>query len=613
MAEGGKKAHRSALSAWHELVEVGGLEPDGRDLELTNGLLQMLGGDAESVEDALARAPMEAFLEALFRAIEPFPMMFRDILRFFESAGAREGQRQWRLVIGDDAFELEHFVEFEREWLSVECEFDVPAVNGHEAFLPNTVRNDLEMEHLLDTDPTLIGQLTGLSDVDKWLNAYDANQYGPFPASLLPEELPAGLDDAARIVMAALHVVKNAGYDRRMLLETHRMQPASLDALDTDDVFNLRTIAQNETDYWLRATVQILGRLVAGPETERERFGLKLRRDYDKLPRRRLSVRVDVQDLVRLLSLPVWRKRHELYAVWVATEILVAAEGHDVKVNHSEGELQFAFRQTRVADILSARPPVSLYSERKTPLQSPIGKGRKNNVQPDYSLWRRDWYGEWCSLVVEVKHYKRMAGRNFRDALVDYATAHSRAITMLVNYGPARMSDKLPYELRHRCRTIEHLNPRNEEARDEFRKAVREAIGEPANTLGRLAVSSGLPRSVIVDTSVSMAHVLLTEWFSEFTENLVRCGAEKAVLVDNGPRTTVGMKSLVEWIRENELGSGTRLAESVAELVDAEGWNLVVTDSDGLRDLDRLNSEVALVDEGQEIGAKVVAVRGRRA
>ena len=193
---GGEEAHRSALSAWCGLVEKGGLEPDGRDLELADGLRQALNRDADSVEEALESAPMGAFVEALFTAIEPFPMMFGDILRFFESAGAREGQRQWRLVIGDDLFELEHFVEFEREWRSMECEFDVPAVSGRDAFLPNTVRNELEAEQLLDTGSTMIGQTTGLADVDMWLDAYDAGQYDPFPASLLPENLPLGLDDA---------------------------------------------------------------------------------------------------------------------------------------------------------------------------------------------------------------------------------------------------------------------------------------------------------------------------------------------------------------------------------------------------------------------------------
>lgn len=607
----GDKAHRTASSAWRELVETGALEPDGRDMELAGGLREALGGDAESIEEALQGVSMRAFVEALFRAVEPFPMMFGDILRFFEDARALEGQRQWRLVIGDKPFELDHFAEFEREWRSFECEFEVPAVNGREAFLPHTVRNSLEATgYLSDTGSTPFGQ-TGLADVDEWLEAYDDGKYEHFPARLRPEELPSGLDDAARIAMAALFVVSAAGYDRRTLLKALRDRRAASSASDRDDGLNLWVIAQNETDYWLRTTVQILGRLVAGPEAEMERFCAELWARYEALPRRRLNVQTDLAVLLRLLSLPVWRKRHELYAVWIATEMLAAAEGHDVKVHSAQGELRFAFRQTKIADIVSTRPVVSLFAERRTPLDSPIGKGRKNNVQPDYGLWRAEWSREWCSLVVEVKHYKRSDGRNFRDALVDYARAHPCAAVMLVNYGPVGMSGRLPYDLRQRCRTVGNLNPRKAEAKDEFRKAVRQQIGEPVWTVGRLAASGEVPKSVVVDSSASMAGILRGRWFGRFAGDLVRGGVEKAVLVDVGLRAIVRTDTLARWIWENELGRGTKLAAAVAGLVQAEGWTLVVTDDDGLRDLRSLDTGMELVDEEVEIGATVVAVRSR--
>ena len=608
---GGDRAHRTASSAWRALVETGALEPDGRDLELADGLREVLGGDAESIEEALQDVSMRAFVEALFRAVEPFPMMFGDILRFFKDAGAREGQHQWRLVIGDDPFELDHFVEFERVWRSFECEFDVPAVNGREAFLPHTVRNHLEgMEDLLDMGSTPFGP-TGLADVDKWLEAYDAGEYGRFPARLLPERLPSGLDDAARIAMAALYVIGDAGYDRRMLVEALRAGRASTSALDQDDGLNLWMIAQNETDYWLRTTVQILGRLVAGPEGKTERFSEELRARYEALPRRRLNIRVNVEEFLRILSLPVWRKRHELYAVWIATEMLAAAKGHDFCVYWTAGELRFAFQETKIADIVSTRPVVSLFAERRTPLDSPIGKGRKKNVQPDYGLWRAESSREWCSLVVEVKHYKRSDGRNFRDALVDYARAHPNAVVMLVNYGPVGISDGLPDDVRQRCRTVGHLNPRKTEAKDEFHKAVREQIGEPVRTVGQLVATEGLPRSVVVDASASMAGILRGRWFGKFARELARDGAEKAVLVDIGRRAIVRMNTLARWIRGNELGRGTQLAGAVGELVQAEGWTLVVTDDDGLRNLRSLDAGIELVEEEVEIGAKVVAVRRR--
>ena len=609
-----EKPHRTALSAWNELVKGGGLEPEGRDAELADEVRGALNGKADSLEEALRSASMTAFVETLFRAVEPFPMMFADILRFFKSAGTREGQRQWRLVIGDEVLDLKYFEKFEAAWRSIECEFDVPAVDGLDAFLLNTIRNELEEAgNLLDSQSRVTGQFTGIRDVDAWLAAYDADDYARFPGSLLPEMLPDGLDDAAQIVAAALHVVRSYGHDRASLLAEYRARRGSAGYVDRDDGLNIGMIAQNETDYWLRTTVQILGKLMAGPESDRARFGTKLSERFARLPRRRLNARIDVEDLLRLLSLPAWRKRHELFAVWVAIEIIAAAEGHEVKVNHADGELRFAFREARIADILSARPALSLYSERRTPLDSPIGKGRKSNVQPDYGLWREGADAEECVLVVEVKHYKGSDGRNFRDALMDYAGAHPWAVVMLVNYGPIGMRSELPYSVERRCRTIGHLNPRNREARNRFREVVRERVGEPARTVGRLVAGNGLPGSVVIDTSGSMVRVLHSKWFVAFAEDLARGVSETAILVDDGLRATVPMGSLLEWIRENELVRGTRLARAVEALLEGEGSTLVVTDGDGLRDLQSLQAEMELLDEGEDVGAKVVWLRLRRA
>ena len=608
-----EKPHWTALSAWNELVRGGGLEPEGRDAELTDKVQGALNCEAESLEEALRNTSMTAFVETLFRAIEPFPMMFADILRFFESVGAREGQRQWRLVIEDEGLDLKHFEKFERAWRSIECEVDVPAVNGSDAFLPNTIRNEFEeSEHLLDSQTRLTRQFTGIRDVDAWLAAYDADEYAPFPRSLLPEVLPDGLDDVARIVVAALHVVRSYGHDRRSSLAEYRARRGSAGHVDRGDALSIGMIAQNETDYWLRTTVLILGRLMAGPESARVWFGTELRERFARLPRRRLNARIDVEDLMRLLSLPAWRKRHELFAVWVATEIIAAAEDHEVEVNHEEGELRFAFKEARIADIVSARPVLSLFSERRTPLDSPIGKGRKENVQPDYGLWREGWAEGECVLVVEVKHYKRSEGRNFRDALTDYARAHPLAVVMLVNYGPVGMRGELPYDVVRRCQTIGDLNPRNREARDRFHEVVRERVGEPARTVGWLVARNGLPGSVVIDTPGSMTNVLHSGWFVAFAGYLTRGGTETAILVDDGLRATVPMGSLLEWIRENELDRGTHLARAVEELIQAEGSTLVVTDGDGVRNLQSLHAETELLDEGGNVGAKVVELRSRR-
>ena len=65
---------------------------------------------------------------------------------------------------------------------------------------------------------------------------------------------------------------------------------------------------------------------------------------------------IQARDIERLLSLPAWKKRYELYGVWVATEVAQALKDHEIVINHSNAELKFAFREARILDLKSARP-----------------------------------------------------------------------------------------------------------------------------------------------------------------------------------------------------------------------------------------------------------------
>ena len=187
-----KGIHRDSQSAWNALARVGGLDPNGRDADLAGDLKNQLDREAQTLESALRETPVDAFVQALFRVIQPFPMMCLDILRFFERAGAREGQSQWRVVLEEESDALRHFQEVLERWEAVTWEFDVPAIDGREAFLPNDVRLELGWDdRMLRHRPNAAGrETTGIRDVDEWLALYDQGTYGPLPASLRPDRLP---------------------------------------------------------------------------------------------------------------------------------------------------------------------------------------------------------------------------------------------------------------------------------------------------------------------------------------------------------------------------------------------------------------------------------------
>ena len=84
--------YRDSLSAWQGLCRLGGIEPGGRDSDLVSRLKDVLDPEALDLHAALVNTSTNSFLQALFQVIQPFSMMFRDVLSFFEKAGARTGR-----------------------------------------------------------------------------------------------------------------------------------------------------------------------------------------------------------------------------------------------------------------------------------------------------------------------------------------------------------------------------------------------------------------------------------------------------------------------------------------------------------------------------------------
>jgi hypothetical protein len=600
----GSAIYRDSLSAWKGLREIGGLDLDDRDQDLVAQLKDQFDPGASDLEAVLARTTMDVFLQALFQTVQPFVRMFRDVLLFFERAGARHGQSQWRVRVGDEFIDLRHFEEFLKHWDSINHEVEVPALDRDRAFIFNSIRreyggDDYLIEGMAWDKPSV----TGVPDVDTWLAEYFAGRYGPFPRSLYPDQLPPGLDDAARVVMAALSVIRKIGMNRDQMLSEHMARSFRSVARDA---FHPWTIAQNETDFWLRSHVVYLANIIRKPAGEREEVGTRLARAYSGFARRRFNANIDISDLERLLSLPAWKRRYELYGVWVATEVIGALEGHDIRINHENGELRFAFAEARIAEIESARPKLALISERRSPLSDPIGKSRSGAVQPDFGIWTCNVHLPECVLVVEVKHYKKRSRRNFCAALVDYARAHRKAKVVLVNYGPVGSDfTNLPPSVKDRCNLIGYLNPENPVAQLDFRRLVRSCVGDPI-TDSRKDTAAPSHEIIAIDTSKSMSAIIRSDWFWNFVESLQ--GAVQCVLIDQKIRDFERSELLRQWFHNNELGEATSLSGPVSELLRKYDGVIVVTDQGGLDSLRSLK-EVDLIPTADHHDVRRVRIR----
>lgn len=578
--------YRDALSAWHALRDTGGLDLDDRDDDLLDKLKDRLDPGAPDLESALGRVSTDAFLSALFTSIQPFVAMFRDILTFFEEAGARQGQSQWRVSVGDEFLDFRHFEEFLEHWNRIDAEFEVPALDRRHAFILNDVRAEVGgYGYLIDGMDHGSLATTGLPDVDAWIADYDSGRYAPFPASIMPDKFPPGLSDAATVILAAVTILRRQGLDRDEMLDEHRARRfRSVD----EDALHPWTIAQSETDYWLRSHVGYLANVLRRPDHERSEVADRLVERFALFPRRRIPGEIDVKDLERLLSLPVWKQRYETYGVWVATQIVGSLDDHDVEIHSDHGELKFAFGEARIADIETARPRLSLFAERRVALADPVGKSRSESAQPDFGLWSEDVSPPECALVVEVKHYKKRSRRNFRDALIDYARAHPRAAVVLVNYGPVGDEfNDLPDKIGTRCRMIGHLTPENYATLSEFRELVRDTVGEPAP---RLPAGDG-DQIIALDVSGSMGAILASGKMREFLTRPT-ASQSKVALIDVSVRAVLDSSDLEHWLDANALGNSNKLAVPVAELLARYAHVIVITDDDGMRDLHALKPEL---------------------
>ena len=580
---------RDSHAAWRRLLEAGGIEPNQRDAGFVDALRARLSPKAATIEDALRAASTDDLVRTFFDLVQPFVAMFRAIMDFFRLAGAREGREQWQIQIDEEHLDLRHFQRFLEHWNELDYDLDVPSVDARGAWAVFEAGRDI---------PALRGALdflrgpgetsSGHADVDAWLNEYRDGRYGPFPASLQPSRVPPEMRDAAGITSAAVALFRGRWPDREAMRRDHAARGYPQDHADG---FSPDTIAQNESDYWLGSSIANLARYPSLIATDRALFTDNLVEILSSYPRRLIGLRTTWRELERILSLPLWRKRNELYAVWIATEIADAVNDHNVELHHEDGRIVFAFREAVVATILSTRPEVRLYAERRTPLVNPVGHGRTGNVQPDYSLWRGNDSQESCGLVVEVKHYLQSSPARFREVLIDYARAHASAKVVLVNHGHTGWPDNIPTDIRDRCHVIGDLTVSHLPARGKLRTLVRDYVGPPV-----LTMSSSI---IAIDISMSMAEVVHRLEESGVLADLVgKYASRSVVFIDTAVRHICDAENASAFLRRTKCDGGTALTGPLADLLEQYGRVVLVTDEEGVFDVPRTPDRV----ESSEVG-----------
>ena len=491
----------TASEVWAFLNQDGGLNLDSYDKELPNELFESLRTSFPATTatdlDSLLKTnavPVEDFLVAFFKVVQPFADMMVDLLRLFEEAKANQGKLNLAVRFNFDKdlppleFDLENFRKWQETWQRVAGTFlanlwnydSLWQLNGLVRSMDATVR-DPRMQQWLAVYYGGTNRRGHWSDVEP-----------PSPRSGIAG-LDATLERVWRVWLTVVRQSKRHGSDRERLnrlcfgSDRIRQPEAETESNQQREAWPIQLLGSLDSDHWAASLAQgayakaeTISNLL-GPERSRQADALnqKFTDLFDSLQ----VIEVEGESLQRVLqdflNLPAWQRRHELYSAWISTQILNALRDQSVEIHSVDGQLLFEFRGTHLATIGAFCPNLHLMAELRSPLVAPRGAGRKRAMQPDYSLVTSPiTSAESSVLEVECKQYLVASKRKFADALTDYANGRPNAQIVLVNYGPASndILDEVDASVRCRTHVIGLMRPRSEPSQSDFAELVKETV-----------------------------------------------------------------------------------------------------------------------------------------
>jgi hypothetical protein len=208
-----------------------------------------------------------------------------------------------------------------------------------------------------------------------------------------------------------------------------------------------------------------------------------------------------VRQLTDILNLPIWKKRHAVYAVWIGSQIWRAL-GQDWQFRfHLDNDLlSFAFSGVHLATLLSPGTDQVLgwWTELRTPASRLPSGRRTKGIQPDYRI-RRAPYSAADSdvLIVEVKQYKRSSTGDFSAALMDYAFACKKAFVMLAGYGPVSLNvlHAVPAQYRTRTAATAFVRPDRTDVCQKFHEQMKRLVGSANFAVSKSALATAVGRA----------------------------------------------------------------------------------------------------------------------
>jgi hypothetical protein len=475
-----------ASAVWSFLEREGGINERLYDSQLVSELRSALGlSAAGQIAGELARRgiSVEQLIRTFFSLTAPFAAMATDILVMFEKAAARRTGTNLRVAFDFNKgeplrFDLDHFRDF---------------IEVFERARIELMSRDWPRDLLWRLYPQIPrSERAGHSELQDWAAMIQDHRW-PDRLPSAPASGNAELDAFTATIWPLVEEV--VGAIKRFALPPGRLYSEYHGGRIATEVleraagrWDIDTLCGLDSDYWATSLVlshDIVAKTLATGGHLSEEAAEWLKSDLPQLAeeaRKRSTAAESLQRrLAEILNLPVWRQRHQVYSVWVASRILDALDWDRVTIYPAGDELRFEFRQTHLASTRDTLHPNHLMAELRTPLRLPLGKSRIGAIQPDYRLVGSPIHDPASHrLVVECKQYLRPSRRNFVEALTDYARGAPKALVVLVNYSEAdepAITDAVPIDLRARTAVVAPFRPGEVAVLERFRQIVQEVVG----------------------------------------------------------------------------------------------------------------------------------------
>lgn len=472
----------TTMDLWNVFENASNLQKDFYDKELESQIRKKLAlSDTVSIKNGLEEneISIEHLLIAILTAMQPFSQMMSDLLKMFVKASAGQGDCNLKMRMEfdnlDDVldFDLKKFKQYE-EAIKQVCV-------TVESIMPKNLweMNGIYEKGQITTNKMPIEQ----ADICQWIEEYQSKDKWP---DFIPQRPSMGMRRLDELTAKCWDIYEKAvaGY-KQAYDETKGRRNTAWDehCRNEKDEF-----WKAEVDCWSRQFLEAVAHTASNLHHMSDTEDLKktankiaddLEQYFANMEVTKIVTTQIIDSLIEILNLPFWKKRHELYAAWVSTQIVEALQDRDIEFQVKNNTLSFSFGGSHIATCTGLCPPLQIWAELRTNTKKLIGQGRKKAIQPDYTLAVAPVEeANNTAIVVECKQYENPNTKNFRDAIIDYANGRPQAVVMLAGYGkiPQNMHKGIEDEkIKARAADFSLMRPGSPSAK-EFREKLRESV-----------------------------------------------------------------------------------------------------------------------------------------